>query len=228
VRWPLLDSISEAERAALLGASRLERSPRRRTIFQQGAKADRLYLIASGLVAVKQSLPDGEMAIVVVLGPGDAFGELALVAPAARSATVVAITECEVLKVPAEALRDLRRSNAGVNDLLVRSLVDEVRRLSSLLLEAHFLPVDERIRRRLDDVARLCLGERPGPVLIPLTQEELAQIAGTTRATVNRILRSAEAAGQVRLARGGVEILGRSAAPFNGGAPGKAPPGPPR
>src|SRR5436190_14266701 len=94
----------------------------------------------------------------------------------------------------------LQRKHPGVNTVLVQLLAQEVRRLSERLTEAYYVDADTRVRRRLVELARLYEGG--GPITVPLTQEALAEMAGTSRATVNRVLREEEKRGAVELARG--------------------------
>ena len=88
-----------------------------------------------------------------------------------------------------------------MNDVLVRLLARRLRRQSELLVEALFVPAEARILRRLVELARLYGGE------IPLTQEEIAGLAGTSRATVNRVLRAEAKKGTVELRRGRTSVL---------------------
>jgi CRP-like cAMP-binding protein len=88
--------------------------------------------------------------------------------------------------------------------VLVDALVSEVRRLAVQLLDALYVPVEKRVWRRLAELAEVFSdGEN---VTIPLTQEELAQVVGTTRPTMNRLLRESEAAGIVQVSRRRVEV----------------------
>jgi CRP-like cAMP-binding protein len=88
-----------------------------------------------------------------------------------------------------------------VTEVLVQLLADRLRRLNGRLVEALYVPADARICRRLLELARL-YGD-----VIPLTQEDLAGLAGTTRATVNRVLRREERSGHVKLDRGRIALL---------------------
>jgi CRP/FNR family transcriptional regulator, cyclic AMP receptor protein len=92
-----------------------------------------------------------------------------------------------------------------VNEVLVHLLADEVRRLSERLTEAYYVDADTRVRRRLLDLARAYEGAEPATV--PLTQEALAEMAGTSRATVNRVLREEQKRGSVELARGRTVVV---------------------
>jgi CRP/FNR family transcriptional regulator, cyclic AMP receptor protein len=118
---------------------------------------------------------------------------------------VVALDNSETLSLHRDALDDLRRELPEVQLVLTDALVSEVRRLAAALVEALYLPVEQRVWRRLRDLAQI-YREASGPVRVPLTQDDLAQLAGTTRSTVNRILRANEER-VIRLARGRIEIL---------------------
>ena len=100
----------------------------------------------------------------------------------------------------------LRREHPGVNDILVTLLAGEVRRLSALLVESFYVGAERRLLRRLRELADV-YGTGPGETVVPLTQEQLAALAGTSRATVNRVLRGEEARGTLRLARGRTVLL---------------------
>ena len=212
VDWALLDVLSAEQRRALLSLTRRRRFKRGEVVFHEGDPGDALHLVDKGHVAVKRSTPLGDVATLLVLGPGDVFGELAVVAPGPRNATVGALDPVETLALHGEVFDDLRLTHPAVDRVLVQALVAEVRRLSARLVEALYVPADKRIYLRLSDLTRIfTVPGQVGPVLIPLTQEELAQLAGTTRPTANRVLRAAEAAGALKVARGRIEVLDAAA-----------------
>jgi CRP-like cAMP-binding protein len=212
VDWPLLDVLSAEQRRRLLSRARRRRFKRGEVVFHEGDPGDALHLVDKGHVAVKRSTPLGDVATLLVLGPGEVFGELAVVAPGPRNATVVALDPVETLALHGEVFDDLRQSHPAVDRVLIHALVGEVRRLSAMLVEALYVPADKRIYLRLGDLTRIfTVAGEGGPVLIPLTQEELAQLAGTTRPTANRVLRSAETAGALKVARGRIEVLDAAA-----------------
>ena len=88
---------------------------------------------------------------------------------------------------------------------MLEALATEIRRLASQLRDAMYEPAERRLYRRLTELTEMFTGEPP--VRIPLTQEDLAQLAGTTRPTINKLLRSIEDAGIIRVGRGRLEIL---------------------
>jgi CRP-like cAMP-binding protein len=206
VEWPILEVLSEDERQGFLRACRRRRFAPHEVIFHEGDPGDTLHLISRGHVAVRITTPLGDTATLRVLAAGEFFGELAVVSPAARNATVVAIDTVETLAVHRDQFEELRLRHPRVDRLLVEALSTEVRRLATQLVDALYVPVERRIWRRLTELVRIFTRDGEAPV-VPLTQEDLAQVVGTTRPTVNRMLREGEAAGILRLTRGHVEIV---------------------
>jgi CRP-like cAMP-binding protein len=121
-----------------------------------------------------------------------------------RSATVEALEEAETFAVYVAEFQRLRREHPTVNQVLIGFLAGEVRRQNELLLEALYVPVERRVLRRLAELSALYAGRNS---VIPLTQEQLAEMAGTSRATVNRVLREEQARGTVELRRGRTLVL---------------------
>jgi len=175
-------------------------------VFHEGDPADSLHLIVSGRFAVRIRTPLGDTTLLAIYGPGDAFGELALVAPPShRSATVVALEAAETRSVFREDFETLRKRHPGVDRILVSVLADRIREMNERLLEAHYVDAETRVRRHLRQLAAVY--ERDGKSVIPLTQEDMAEIAGTSRATVNRVLREEERRGVIELKRGRTTIV---------------------
>ena len=93
----------------------------------------------------------------------------------------MAIEAAETRSVFREDFDRLRKRHPGVDRVLVALLAEEIRQMNERLLEAHYVDAETRVRRRLGQLARLY--DRDGTAVIPLTQEEIAEIAGTSRAT---------------------------------------------
>ena len=142
MEWGLLGSLAEAERREVLAAARRRRFIRGEVVFHEGDPGDTLHLIAKGHVAVRIATPLGDTALLRVLGAGQYFGELAVVAPAPRSATIVCLEVVETLALHSDVLEELRLKHPAVEGVLTHALVAEVRRVSGLLIEALYLPVD--------------------------------------------------------------------------------------
>ena len=200
--WPLFDRLPPEDVRRLLAAARRRTFARNEIIFHEGDPADSILLISKGRVLVRTTTPLGHVAALTVLAAKSCVGEMALLGgPAIRSATAMALEPVEVLAVHRDAFIELRRLHPNVTEILIQILADMVRRLNQQLLEALYVPADSRVRRRV-----LGLMEVYGSDTVPLTQEDLAGLAGTTRATVNRVLRDEEKRGTLVLSRGKVTI----------------------
>lgn len=176
-------------------------------MFHRGDPADSLQLISKGRFSVQIATPLGDIATLSVRGPGDAFGELALLGPESkRSATVSAIEPGETYSVYRGDFERLRREYPSVNDVLIGILAQHLRRLSEQLIEAHYVSANRRVLRRVRELAEL-YGGNSESVVVPLTQEDIAGLAGTSRATVNRVLREEERRGTVELRRSKTVVL---------------------
>ena len=201
MQWPILAGIPEDDARRVLQIARRRVFGRREIVFHRGDPADTLHLVHSGRFAVRINTPLGDTVMLSLIGPGETFGEIALLDDTApRSATVVAVEKGETRSIHKLDFDALRARHPAVADILATALALRVRRLSELLGEAHYESADTRVRRRVAELA-----DDGGEV--PLTQEELSNLAGTSRATVNRVLREAQAQGAVALRRGRIEVL---------------------
>jgi CRP/FNR family cyclic AMP-dependent transcriptional regulator len=205
MEFAVLASLSDDDRRTVLSTARRRRFAAGEVIVHEGDPGDAFHLIAKGRVGVRVTTPSGSVVLVNVHGRGSAFGEQALVEPSERrSATITALEPTETLSLSADAFDDLRRSHPGVDRLLVEVLSKEVRRLTNRLAEALYESAETRVLRRLLELDRIYDGT------IPLTQDNLAAMAGTTRPTANGVLRGLVDAGVVHLRRGRIEVLDRS------------------
>jgi CRP/FNR family transcriptional regulator, cyclic AMP receptor protein len=202
----LADVPAEAARE-LLKVARRRRFARNEVVFHRDDPGDSLHLVQKGRFAVRVMTPLGDVAAVAVRGPGDAFGEMALLGEGhRRSATVAALEEAETLAVFRTEFEELRRQYAGVDQMLFAFLTAEVQSLNERLLEALYLPVEKRVLRRLLELARLYPAPDGRP-LIALTQEAIAELARAQRTTVNLILGEEQRRGSIELLRGKVRLL---------------------
>jgi CRP/FNR family transcriptional regulator, cyclic AMP receptor protein len=211
VPWSFLEGVPEEDRRRLLSATTRKRFARREVLFHEGDAADTVHLLDRGRVAVRITTPLGDVATLRVRGPGEVIGELALLGGevSRRTATVVALERVETLVLHRDQFAELRRRHPSVDAFLLDVLAGEVSRLSGLLVEALHVPADTRVVRRLLALAELYSVGEPSTagVEVPFTQEDLASLAGTSRATVNRVVGDAEKAGLVEVRRGRVIVL---------------------
>jgi len=203
----LLQQLNDDDRRALISKMTRRSFRKSDTIFHEGDPGDTLHVIEKGHVAVRLSTRNGDVATLTVLGPGTSFGEQALLTDAAaRTASAVALDAVETRSLHRNEFEQLRKDNPTVERFLTSVLAEQVRRLSAQLLDALYTPADQRVVRRLVEVVDLYAGQ-PGAVEIPLKQEDLASMAGTTRPTANRVLKQLEADGVLTVSRGQLLVL---------------------
>jgi CRP/FNR family cyclic AMP-dependent transcriptional regulator len=187
----------------LRNAGRRRRFDRGEVVFHRDDPGDSLHRVESGRFAARIITPLGDVATVGLHGPGDVFGLLAVVYPAQRrTATVVALEPAETLAIPASAFLRLRTAHPAVRDAVDQLLATRLAATTDRLVEALYTPAAARVRSHLIELAALYGDLHAGEVTIPLSQEHVAGLSGTTRETVNRVLKQEQARGAVRLARG--------------------------
>ena len=204
MEFALLSGLDQNERRAVLANARRRKFAKREVIFHEGDVGESLHLVDSGHVAIRITTPMGDVAFVRVVGPGEFFGELALLSAGPRSASAIALEGAQTLSIQRGQFDELRRTNATATEVLISALATEVRRLAGAHVEALYLPAEKRVFRRLLDVARAYAPTEPA--VVPITQDEIAQLAGTTRPTANRLLQEAQDAEAIVLARGRIEV----------------------
>lgn len=207
MEWPLLAGVPGETVRDLLAIARRRSFGRDEVVFHQGDPANSLHLVSKGRFAVRVLTPRGDVALLDVYGPGEAFGEMALVMPdGLRSATVSALEPGETFAVYRDELTRLRSANPLVSDALLAVLAERLRRANERISVAHYLEVDERVRWCVVRLAR-SYGVVGGKATIPLTQEQIAEYADAARPTVNRVLRAEADRGTVAIGRGRLEVL---------------------
>jgi CRP-like cAMP-binding protein len=180
-------------------------------LFNEADPADTLHVIVKGRVAFLGTTEAGDQVMFGVSGPDEFFGELGLIMPdRVRTSTARALEPTETLSIQRADFDRLRRESPLLTDLLVGLLADRVQSLSNRLQEALYVPADVRVLRRLLAVAAV-YGGGSAPTTVPLSQEQLAALAGTSRATVNRVLREEQERGTMRLGRQRATILDEAA-----------------
>ena len=208
MEFEILGDLDDADRRRVLMATNRRRYAKGAALFYEGDPGESLHLLDKGRVAIRATTPLGDVGTLAILGPGDVFGEQALVDETSRrSATVVALEPVETLTLDRGAFEELRTLHPSVNQVLVRTLAAQVRRLSTLVVEALYLPAETRLLRRLQDLVDVFGDDGDARVEVRVTQDDLATLAGTTRPTANRALRAGVDQGYLELARGSIIVL---------------------
>ncbi|MEA2633944.1 MAG: family transcriptional regulator, cyclic receptor protein [Chloroflexota bacterium] len=207
----LLDGLPEEQRRSLLATARRHRYAPGEVVFHEGDPADSLHIIESGRVSVGLTTSYGNQVTFAIQSKGEMFGELALLTPdSRRTATVRALERTETMVIHRNDFDRMRADQPQVTEALLRILAARVQMLSDRLTEALYVPAEVRVLRRLLEVAgTYSAAAESGEV--PLTQDQLGDLAGTARATVNRVLRREAVRGVLKLERGRITILIRAA-----------------
>jgi CRP-like cAMP-binding protein len=201
------DSLPGRVRQVVLDGGHERGFPDGAVIVREGERGEALFIITSGRAAVEVLSADGAVVTTALLGPGDCFGELAFFGDSpVRTATIRAIGTVKAVKLTKQDVEALRSRECDIDRLLLEVMAAQVRRLTTLLVEAHHVRSETRILRRLSGAAQL-FAETSGAVSVPLTQDELASMAGASRPTANKVLRELEVDGIVQRRHGRIEVL---------------------
>lgn len=191
LQWvPFFAKLSPDEANDMAGHLVRRRFSSGQTIFHHGDPGGLLYIIEKGKVKIAHSTPDGNEALLAILGAGDFFGELALLDDYPRSATAEALAPTETLTLHREVFMRYIRNNPEFALHVLHTMAQHIRRLNSQISDIFFLDLSGRLARTL-----LYLAEQHGKVTaegividISLTQTDLAEMTGATRVSINKTL----------------------------------------
>ncbi|KWW97456.1 Crp/Fnr family transcriptional regulator [Carbonactinospora thermoautotrophica] len=208
-RAPLFAALDD-EAAAALRASMSEVTLNRgESVFHEGDPGDRLYVVIEGKIKLGRTSSDGRENLLAVLGPGEMFGELSLFDPGPRTATATALTESKLLGLGHEDLRPWLTGRPEVAEALLQAIARRLRRTNETMADLVFSDVPGRVAKALLDLSkRFGMPTDEGiHVAHDLTQEELAQLVGASRETVNKALADFASRGWIRLEARAVVLL---------------------
>jgi len=206
---PLFSALDD-EAATALRASMSETKIRRgEVLFREGDSGDRLFVVTDGKVKLGRSSTDGRENLLAILGPGQMFGELSLFDPGPRSATVTAVTDVSMLVLSHDEMVRWLSGRPEVARGLLSQLAGRLRKANDVVADLVFSDVPGRVAKALLDLsARFGRTADDGVhVHHDLTQEELAQLVGASRETVNKALADFAQRGWLRLEPRSVVLL---------------------
>lgn len=197
------------------GADALRRSmfevnlPRGSVLFDEGEPGNTLYVILLGKIKLGTTSGDGRESLLAVLGPGEMFGELSLFDPGPRMSTATAITDSRVAGLSHEALRPWLTGRPEVAESLLQALAHRLRRTNETLADLVFSDVPGRVAKALLDLSERFGTQTLRGLLVThdMTQEELAQLVGASRETVNKALADFGQRGWIRLEQRSVLLI---------------------
>ena len=206
---PLFSGLDD-EAAEALSASMLENRLRRgEVLFHEGDAGDRLYIVTDGKIKLGRTSADGRENLLAILGPGQMFGELSLFDPGPRSATVTAVTDCTMRSLGHDELGRWLNGRPEVARGLLAQLAARLRRANDVVADLVFSDVPGRVAKALLDLSQRFGRTADDGVHVhhDLTQEELAQLVGASRETVNKALADFASRGWLRLEARSVVIM---------------------
>jgi CRP/FNR family transcriptional regulator len=190
MKAPLFAALNDETAERLRASMTPRRLARGEMVFREGDAGDSLYVIITGKVKLARTSGDGRENLLAVLGPGEMFGELSLFDPGPRLTTAYVVSDTEFISLGNEALRAFLAEHPEVAMQMLAGLAHRLRRTNEGLSDLVFTDVPGRVAKALLDLSDR-FGQRvEGGVLVAheLTQEELAQLVGASRETVNKAL----------------------------------------
>jgi CRP/FNR family transcriptional regulator, cyclic AMP receptor protein len=199
---PLFETLSEEDASALRAGIINVHLNRGERLFSEGDAGDKLYIILEGKIKLTKAAPDGRENLVSVHGPGEMFGELSLFDPIPRTSSATAVTSARLAGLAHDDLHTFLSSRPEVAMHLLQALAQRLRRINDVKADLVFTDVPGRVAKALLDLADRFGVMTPEGVQVnhDLTQEELAQLVGASRETVNKALADFTARGWIQLA----------------------------
>ncbi len=194
---PLFSGLSESELAQVSQHSVTRTYPKNTVIINEGDAAESLYVILKGKVKIFLNDDTGKEVVINCQGPGEYFGEVALIDDAQRSASVMTLESSSFSVISKQSFRELLSKNPNIALSLIRDLTQRVRVLTENVKSLALLDVYGRVAKTLLSMA----SEQDGRLLIEekLTQQDIANRVGASREMVSRILKDLTAGGYIRI-----------------------------
>ncbi|TJZ75524.1 Crp/Fnr family transcriptional regulator [Chitiniphilus eburneus] len=205
----LFCELSEQELEELALHAELRETRAKQTVVQQGTAGDEMYAVLRGRLKVSRHTEDGREATLCILEAGEVFGEIAMLDGGVRSASVEALESCELLVLHRDAVMGYLESHPKVMRQLIAALCERLRAADNLLQDILFLNLPERLGKMLRQLGDAHGStEADGSILIDLklTQQELANLVGASRESVNKQLNAWVEQGWVALEHGYIRL----------------------
>jgi CRP-like cAMP-binding protein len=160
----------------------------RQVVYAQGGPSDALFYIASGSVKVTILSEFGKEAVIAILGPGDFFGEGCVDGQLLRSSTITTTGASEIARFDRSIISGALKDDPAFAELFVHFILDRNQKLQADLVDQLFNSSEKRLARILLTLANSGLGLQSNIISIPVNQEMLANMVGTTRSRINQFM----------------------------------------
>jgi len=220
----LLRGLSPAE--AVEFASRFQQRlvDRKELVFAEAAPADALYAVLDGKLKLSRRAPDGRQAALAVPGPGEVVGELSVLDGGPRLASACALVPSRLARISGAELRAWVRTHPQTAEALLQLLAREVRRATDAATSVAWNDVAGRLAGRLLELGTRFGRPEQGHARVShgLSQDELGQLVGATRETVNKTLSEFTRRGWIRVDGRSVILLQPARLARRAGLPARA------
>jgi len=208
-RAPLFDALDDEGTRTLRRQMAEVKLSRGEHLFMEGDDGDALYVVIEGKMKLTRAAADGRENLLSVIGPGEMFGELSLFDPRPRTSSASAVTDAVLASLKHEALTPFLRERPEVSLHMLRALAQRLRRANDVTADLVFTDVPGRVAKNLLDLAERFGNQESDGLHVhhDLTQEELAQLVGASRETVNKALADFAARGWLQISARSVLIL---------------------
>jgi CRP-like cAMP-binding protein len=167
------------------GGRTISKFRKNQRVFSQGDAADAVFYIQKGKVKVTVISEQGKEAVVALLGKDEFFGEGCLAGQPLRIATVVSMTECEIMRIEKRTMIRALHDEPAFSEFFVKHLLARAIRVEEDLVDQLFNSSEKRLARALLLLANFGKEGRPEPIIAKVSQETLAELIGTTRPRVS-------------------------------------------
>ena len=192
---PLFSGLEEQELERLSRVAVRRRAGRGDQVVRSGESADALLILLTGRAKVTNFDEEGREIILAWLGPGEFFGEMGLIDGSARSASVVAVENCELLAIGKQEFQRCMQENFQVAQKLMQILVRRLREADRNIESLALLDVYGRVARLLLDLSE----EEDGKRLVKkkISKQDMARMIGASREMVSKVMRDLEVGGYI-------------------------------
>jgi CRP/FNR family transcriptional regulator, cyclic AMP receptor protein len=206
---PLFSALDDNSAESLRNSMAMTKVIKGHHLFKEGDPGDRLYVVVEGKMKLGTQAQDGRENLLSILGPGEMFGELSIFDPGPRTSTATAVTDCRLLFLSHDQVLGWLSAHPEVSLQLLARLAQRLRRSNDFLADLVFSDVPGRVAKAILDLGVRFGTQKPDGLHVhhDLTQEELAQLVGASRETVNKALADFAGRGWIRLEPRTVVVL---------------------
>ena len=205
---PLMRGLEPADQAALIARAHAVSVPAGQMVFEKGDKDESLYIVISGRVEISVTAANGRRIALNIIAKGDCFGEIGLLGGGARTASAVTMEACRFMIVNRRGFLAAVEERPKLAMAMIGVLCERLRWVSTFLEDQTFLPLVQRLARRLLFLHGRFADEQGG---LHISQADIADFSGATREAVNKILTGWRQQGWISLGRSTIAVRNQAA-----------------